>query len=66
VFEFISPEHTSKNLMVVGVKHDRTIETAAILQQIKDLKNLYGIKVHYLESLLFPNVLLSPNLADLI
>jgi hypothetical protein len=66
VFEFISPEHTSKNLMVVGVKHDRTIETTAVLQQIKDLKNLYGIKVHYLESLLFPNVLLSPNLADLI
>lgn len=66
VFEFISPEHTSKNLMVVGVKHDRTIETAIILQQIKDLKNLYGIKFHYLESLLFPNVLLSANLADLI
>lgn len=66
VFEFISPEHTSKNLMVVGVKHDRTIETAIILQQIKDLKNLYGIKVHYLESLLCPDVLLSPNLADLI
>ncbi len=66
VFEFISPEHTSKNLMVVGVKHDRTIETTAILQQIEDLKNLYGIQVHYLESLLFPNVLLSPKLADLI
>ena len=66
VFEFISPEHTSKNLMVVGVKHDRTIETTTILQQIKELKNLYGIQVHYLESLLRPDVLLSPNLADLI
>ena len=66
VFEFISPEHTSKNLMVVGIKHDRTIETTAILQQIKDLKTLYGIRVHYLESLLFTDLLLSPKLADLI
>ena len=64
VFEFISSEHTSKNLMIVGVKHDRVVDQAQILKQIREIKSLYGIKFHYLEGLLFPESLISPNLID--
>lgn len=66
VFEFISPEHTSKNIMIVGIKSDRRVDRDIILEQIKEIKNLYGIDFHYLETLLFPNLLLSPNIAHLI
>ena len=64
VFEFISSEHTSKNLMIVGVKHNKQVDRGHILTQIKEIKNLYGIKFHYLEGLLFPESLMSPNLID--
>ena len=64
VFEFISSEQTSKNLMIVGVKHDRSVDHEHILKQIKDIKDLYGIKFHYLEGLLFPDSLMFPNLID--
>lgn len=66
VFEFISSEHTSKNIMIVGIKSDRSIDKVQILAQIQEIKSLYGIKFHYLETLLFPNLLFSPDLADLI
>lgn len=64
VFEFISPEHTSKNLMIVGIKHQKTVDRAGLLQQIAALKQLYGIQFHYLEALLFPD--LSPSIENLI
>lgn len=66
VFEFISPEHTSKNIMIVGMKSDRRLDRNHILEQIKEIKNLYGIDFHYLETLLFPNLLLSPDIAHLV
>ena len=66
VFEFISSEHTSKNIMIVGIKSNRSIDRVQILAQIKEIKSLYGIKFHYLETLLFPNLLFSPDFADLI
>ena len=66
VFEFISPEHTSKNIMIVGIKSDRSVNKDYILGQIKEIKNLYGIKFHYLETLLFPDLLLSPDLVQLV
>ena len=66
VFEFISSEHTSKNIMIVGIKSNRSIDKVQILAQIKEIKHLYGIKFHYLETLLFPNLLFSPDLADLV
>jgi len=53
IFEFISTDHTPKNLMIVGEK--TTInedEKKAILINILDIKNMYGIKEHYLERLL--------------
>jgi hypothetical protein len=66
VFEFISPEHTSKNTMVVGIKHQRSIDSEQIHQKIQDIKTLYGIQIHYLETLLFPDRILSPKLTDIV
>lgn len=56
VMEFISSEHTSKNLLITAVK-DNSIElkSSTILQKIKDLKTLFGIKKHQLESLMLLN-----------
>ncbi len=64
VFEFISPEHTSKNVMIVGIKHDKPIDKEHILGQIKEIKKLYGIRLHYLETLLFPQSSLSADMPD--
>ncbi len=64
VFEFISSEHTSKNIMIVGVKHNKSVDEAHILKQIDEIKKLYGIQFHYLEALLFPG--LSPKIENLI
>ena len=53
VFEFISLEHTPKNVMIVGRKtSDKKIDKERILSNIAAIKNLYGIEEHYLESLL--------------
>lgn len=53
VFEFISGEHTPKNIMIVGRKiQDSNPDKDAILANIAAIKALYGIKKHYLEGLL--------------
>lgn len=53
VFEFISGEHTPKNIMIVGKKvQDINPEKENILANIAKIKALYGIKKHYLEELL--------------
>ncbi len=53
VFEFISLEHTPKNVMIVGRK---TKTNSSHAEQIKSdiaaIKKLYGIEKHYLETLL--------------
>lgn len=49
VFEFISTEHTSKNLMIVGTKSKA--DTVAY-KKIEDIKKSFGIEEHYLEGLL--------------
>lgn len=49
VFEFISTEHTGKNVMIVGQKHNRVVDTAIYLQKIETLKKEFGISHHYLE-----------------
>jgi 16S rRNA G527 N7-methylase RsmG len=64
VFEFIAPEHTSKNLMIVGTKTDRPVDRERILGEIKAIKELYAIDFHYLETRLFPSSVLSPDLAN--
>ncbi len=52
IFEFISTEHTGKNLMIVGQRHDRPVDTEALLGQIDAIKKRFGIEKHYLEELL--------------
>lgn len=52
VFEFISNEHTPKNVMIIGRKTNATVDKAKILDDISKIKLMYGIKVHRLETLL--------------
>jgi len=52
LFEFISTEHTPKNNMIVGTKHERTVETEKLDEQIRSIKNFYGIEQQRLENLL--------------
>ncbi len=49
VFEFISNEHTRKNVMLVGSKTNKKAETKEINAKIKGLKDQYHINYHYLE-----------------
>ena len=49
VFEFISSEHTGKNVMISAVKTG--VKNQNALKQILDLKAEFGITEHYLESL---------------
>ena len=52
VMEFIEMEHTPKNVLLVGRKTTKEPDKARILQQINELKAQYGIKKHYLETIL--------------
>lgn len=49
VFEFVSTEHTPKNLMIVGIKGKRNVQAAA---EIARIKADFGVANHYLEDLL--------------
>ncbi len=53
VFEFISLEHTPKNVMIVG-KRNRNVtpDKQDILKNIAAIKQVFGIEKHYLETLL--------------
>jgi hypothetical protein len=50
VFEFISTEHTAKNLMITAVRHAKTDVKAA--EKISALKTAFGLREHRLETLL--------------
>jgi tRNA A58 N-methylase Trm61 len=53
VFDFIEEEDTPKNVMIVGIK--ATISENIFtenMEKVKALKELFGIKEHYLETLL--------------
>jgi SAM-dependent methyltransferase len=52
IFEFIGTEHTPKNNMLVGTKHNRAIDKENYNRQIADLKNFYGIREQHLEKLI--------------
>jgi len=53
VVEFISSEHTPKNVMIVARKTmNKNIDKQKILNNIAAIKSLFGIKKHYLETLL--------------
>ncbi len=48
--EFISSEHTAKNIMITAVKGQSTHENP--IEEVKELKATYGVSYHYLERLL--------------
>jgi SAM-dependent methyltransferase len=50
VFEFVSSEHTAKNLMITATAGARP--KAEALERIEALKQGFGIQTHYLETLL--------------
>lgn len=52
VFEFISNEHTRKNVMLVGTKSSKKVATPKVDAKIEALKTAYQIENHYLETLL--------------
>lgn len=55
VSEFISTEHTGKNVMIIGKKRkaDDVGKSASFYrQQIEKLKEEFGVKFHYLEKIL--------------
>jgi hypothetical protein len=51
VFEFISDEHTHKNIMITAVKKNKTADPSSYFEKIGGLKKFLGIKKFYLEDL---------------
>ncbi|MDA8595430.1 SAM-dependent methyltransferase [Flavobacteriaceae bacterium] len=49
IFEFVSNEHTRKNIMMVASKSNKKIDTNEIDQKIDALKSTYGVDYQYLE-----------------
>ena len=54
VFEFISPEHTAKNLMIAAVRHPNT-DPGAAARRVRELAAAFGIRhQHLAASIGFP------------
>jgi len=52
VFEFVETEHTPKNVLIVGVKEVNVeVPKKEILDQIQNIKKIFGIEYHFLEKL---------------
>ncbi|MDD7985662.1 SAM-dependent methyltransferase [Lentisphaera marina] len=51
IMEFISTEHTPKNLLIIAEKHDRKLDSG-VWDRIESLKAVWGLKEHYLEKLI--------------
>lgn len=55
VIEFISPDHTSKNLMIAGVKRTRPYDLEAAASRTRELAAFYGLQEQHLAARLnFP------------
>lgn len=52
LLEFVSLEHTSKNKMLLAIKHTREVDREGIMARFETLKAFYGIQEHCLETLL--------------
>jgi protein-L-isoaspartate O-methyltransferase len=52
VFEFISNEHTRKNVMLVGQKSSKKVNEKSVSEKIESIKRDYNIEYHYLEKVL--------------
>lgn len=52
LFEFIATEHTPKNNMIVGTRQTKKADAEKFDEQVKAIKDFYGIKEQRLENLL--------------
>ncbi len=52
VFEFISSEHTGKNLMIAAHKRAQPVDPAPLREQLRELRAFYGIREQHLARLL--------------
>ncbi|HXI83693.1 MAG TPA: SAM-dependent methyltransferase, partial [Verrucomicrobiae bacterium] len=52
MIEFVSTEHTPKNLMIAAVRHSEPFTSRAARDHIAQFKEFFGIKHHSLDSLL--------------
>ena len=52
MMEFISTEHTPKNLLIIATRRTKKTDTKLIQDKIQELKDLYGIQKQQLEILL--------------
>jgi hypothetical protein len=54
-FEFISTEHTAKNLMIAAVRRTQPMDREAAAIRVRDLAGFYGVRIQQLARLLnFP------------
>lgn len=51
IFEFVSNEHTRKNVMLVGVKNKKK-ENSSVYKKIDEIKKQFLVEEHYLETLI--------------
>ena len=51
IFEFVSNEHTRKNVLLVGSKSSKVVDEKMLNEKIDALKEEYGIDYHYLEKI---------------
>lgn len=51
-FEFISSEHTGKNVMIIGKKKQEEEQNKEAFSKIIEIKKEFGIDSHYLETLI--------------
>jgi len=52
IFEFVASEHTPKNNMIVGTRQKKKPDDAKFDEEVKAIKDFYGIKEQRLENLL--------------
>jgi len=56
IFEFISSEHTGKNLIITAIKHDGKVEVEKLATEIDKLKKQFGVVRHYLEEAILTHI----------
>jgi hypothetical protein len=52
IFEFVSNEHTRKNILLVGTKNQHDVDINGVDAKINTIKDAYHIDFHYLEKIL--------------
>lgn len=51
IFQFVSNEHTRKNVMLIGVKSNKKLNSAELKKKLSALKQEFGVTKHFLEEL---------------